>query len=119
MIERLKLDMKKIPNARGKSCSQASILQYLVLLRRLFNIAIKWGLYDGNNPMSRVTLPRVNNNVTNVLDALNKNSDCEVANLIKLLLFTGMRRGEAFKLAWNDVDLKRGWIRLRSAEAGK
>jgi integrase len=34
-------------------------------------------------------------------------------------LYTGMRRGEMFKLEWSDLDFERGFIRLRDPKGGK
>jgi integrase len=39
--------------------------------------------------------------------------------MLKLALFTGMRRGEIFKLQWDDVDFRRGHITIRNPKGGK
>ena len=35
-----------------------------------------------------------------------------------LALFTGMRRGEMFKLKWNDIDFQRGFIFIKNPKGG-
>ena len=44
--------------------------------------------------------------------------DVQVANLVRLALFTGMRRGELFRLKWEDIDFQRGFIKLRDPKSG-
>jgi integrase len=48
-------------------------------------------------------------------------ADCnqDAAALMRLALFTGMRRGELFKLKWEDVDFHRGFISIRNPKGGK
>jgi integrase len=48
-------------------------------------------------------------------------ADCnqEAAALMKLALCTGMRRGELFKLKWDDINFHRGFILIRSPKGGK
>jgi len=36
-----------------------------------------------------------------------------------MALFTGMRRGELFKLQWPDIDFERGFIHLRGPKGGR
>jgi integrase len=38
---------------------------------------------------------------------------------MKLALYTGMRRGELFKLRWDDVDFEKGFIFIRSPKGKK
>lgn len=39
--------------------------------------------------------------------------------MMRLALFTGMRRGEMFSLKWNDVDFERGFIHIRDPKGGQ
>ena len=38
---------------------------------------------------------------------------------MKMALFTGMRRGELFRLQWQDVDFDRGFIHIRDPKGGQ
>jgi integrase len=127
-VERMKLELKKGTSKQGKPYSQATIKHQLVLLKRLFNLAHRWGLYTGESPMNRVEVPKLDNGRTEFM------RDDEVSRLLKTLdtwpcmvsvafvkftLLTGMRRGELFKLTWDDVDFERGMVTLREPKGGK
>lgn len=43
----------------------------------------------------------------------------ESATFVKFAMFTGLRRGELFKLTWDDVDFDRGMVTLRDPKGGK
>jgi len=51
--------------------------------------------------------------------AMDADPNQEAAALMQLALFTGMRRGELFKLKWADVDFHRGFISIRSPKGGR
>jgi integrase len=127
-VERMKLDLKKSVNKNGKPYSRATIKHQIVLLKRLYSLAKRWGLYEGANPMDRVEVPKLDNHKTEFL------SDDEVSRLlqtletwpcrgsaafVKFTLLTGMRRGELFKLTWDDIDFERGMVTLREPKGGK
>ena len=38
---------------------------------------------------------------------------------MRMALFTGMRRGELFKLQWQDIDFDRGFIHILGPKGGK
>ncbi|MGA2935725.1 MAG: site-specific integrase [Syntrophobacteraceae bacterium] len=127
-IERMKLELKKAVNKNGKPFTPATIKHQIVLLRRLFNLAAKWRLYNGPNPVASVELPKLDNMKTeylsddeierlrNVLDSW----PCQcTASLIKFALLTGLRRGELFRLEWMDVDFEHRLITLRAPKGGK
>jgi len=53
-----------------------------------------------------------------LLTAIDNSEDIEAANIMRLALYTGMRRGEMFKLKWNDIDFQRGFIAIRNPKGG-
>jgi integrase len=127
-IERMKTELKKSVSKLGKPFAPATIKYQLVILRRLYNLARKWDLYSGKNPIDSVTMPRLDNQITEfladnelrrLLDTLDKWPFKESAALVKFALFTGLRRGEIFKLSWDDVDYERGIITLKDPKSGK
>lgn len=127
-LEKLKLDLKKTVNSRGKPYAAATIKHVMVIVRRLYNLARKWGLYSGKSPLESVSLPRLDNQKTEflkeeelarLLDILQTWPCRESAAFVKFALFTGLRRGEMFKLTWEDVDFERGLITLRYPKGGR
>jgi integrase len=127
-IERMKLELKKATNKNGKPFTPATIKHQIVLLQHLFNLAIKWRIYTGANPVSSVELPKLDNMKTeflsdeeigrlrNVLDSW----PCQItASLIKFAMLTGLRRGELFRLEWPDVNFEHKLITLRTPKGGK
>ncbi len=127
-IQRLVIDMKKTKTKRGAPYSVKSIRNTTELISRLYNFAKRQSLYDGDNPVEKATLPKVNNEVvrylteqqiTELLFFLDSYHNKEVANIVKFLLFTGTRRGEAFKLKWSDIDFERNIMRLKDPKGGR
>ena len=75
-----------------------------------------------------IELPKVNNirtedlnpeQLENLLMVLDQEKDIHAAAMIKLALYTGMRRGEMFRLKWQDLDFQRGFIKLVDPKGGK
>ena len=127
-IEKFKRSFKGKLNLRGRAYEPATIKHQLVLLRRLFNVGIKWGLFNSVNPVSRVAMPKVDNEVVRFLDQdqfaeLQRVLDLwpvkQSVNIIRFLMYTGCRRGEAFSLTWPDVDLDRGMITFVKPKGGR
>jgi integrase len=120
-VERMKSELKKGLSARSEPYAPATIKHQVVLLRRLFNLAVKWGLYDGKNPVHGVHMPHVDNQKTEYLSAeelarlhqvLDNWPFDDSAAFVKFALYTGLRRGELFKLTWEAIDFERGLLRL-------
>jgi len=57
--------------------------------------------------------------LSNLLSAMDQEWDTHAVNFMRMALFTGMRRGELFKLQWQDIDFDRGFIHIRGPKGGK
>ena len=121
------IELKKTLTKYKRPYSPKSIKNIIDLLGVLFNYAKNIGLYSGENPCERVKRPRVNNiiiniipieKIKNLLQTLNTYEDQIIANILRFLLFTGIRRGEAFKLKWSDIDFKDARMLLRDPKGG-
>jgi integrase len=85
------------------------------VLRRAFNLAIRWKWRD-DNPASGVRRnPEEKRNrylnkveIAALARALNEHSEPMSANAIKLLMLTGARRGEVLGATWEMFDLENG-----------
>jgi integrase len=127
-VEKMKSELRKEKSDRKKPFAKATIKHQLVLLKRLYNVARKWTLYDGSNPLDSVDFPKLDNQkteflnqdeVTRLLKVLDEWPIRESAAFIKFALLTGFRRGELFKLTWDNVNLKSGAVTLREPKGGK
>ncbi len=86
----------------------------LVLIKRVYNWAIKRELYYGPNPATKIEPPKINNQVTECLTEAELNSLLKVleewrnriaALVVKFALYTGVRLDEVIGLEWEHVDL--------------
>jgi integrase len=118
-VDRLRLKMLKTHQA-------GTVKNTLELLRRLINFGVKKHLCAG--PGFTIEMPKVNNLKTEdlsqeqlaaLLEAIDRDPNMQAANFMKMALFTGMRRGELFKLRWEDVDFERNFLHLRDTKGGQ
>ncbi|ABW66446.1 integrase family protein [Desulfosudis oleivorans Hxd3] len=127
-IERLLSGLRKGTSKRGKPYAAATIKHQIVLLTRMFNVAARWGKYTGPNPCKLIAKPRLNNQktgfltddeLTRLLDVLEQWPDRMSAGFIAFLLHTGLRRGELFRLTWQDVNMDRQTLTVRDPKGGR
>lgn len=85
------------------------------VLRRAFNLAIRWGWCTHNpargveqNPETRRHRYLDKSEITALLAALDQHPEPISANAIRLLLLTGARRGEVLSATWDMFDLENG-----------
>ena len=101
--------------------SPATKKHVLVLIKRVYNWAIKRGLYHGQNPAAKIEPPKINNEMTGCLTAaelskllgtLDSWQNRLAALVVRFALYTGLRLEEVIGLLWKDVDLTKGFIAL-------
>ncbi len=122
-----KTDLDKIiSHLRNLGRSPKTISNTLELLRRIIN----FGVANDLCPPAKVkiTLPKVNNEKTEYLteeqtrklfEVLETWPYQDVARIVKLAFFTGMRRGEILKLEDRDLDFDQNLIHLRNPKGGR
>ena len=119
------LDLDRARIKLLKKLKPQTVKHILALIRRLINFGINKQLCEG--PGFAITMPRVDNQKTedltsdqlqSLLKALEKTKNIQVANLMRMALYTGMRRGELFGLKWVDIDFDRGFILIRHPKGG-
>jgi len=118
-------DVDKLRVKLLKHKKPATVRNILELLRRIINFGQNKKLID---PISFIIeMPRVNNlktedltqqQLVRLINVLNTYPDIQVANIMKLALYTGMRRGEIFRLKWDDIDFEHGFIYIRNPKGG-
>ena len=117
-VDRLRIGLQK----KGKLTTAARILE---LLRRSINFGVKRGLVS---PIFfKIEIPKLNNQTTEdlspiqlgkLLKVLDSDKDQTAANVMRLAIYSGMRRSEIFKLRWDDIDFQRGFIILQDPKGG-
>lgn len=118
-------DINRLRSQLLKTKSPQTVRHILGLVSRLHHFSRKNNLARGLG--FAIDLPEVANTKTEVLASQEitallraiDSSEHKIAGaLMKTALYTGMRRGEMFRLRWEDVDLANGFINIRG-RAGK
>ena len=108
------------PVGNDKGLSAKTILHHHRLISVILQTAVEWQVLF-SNPCDRVKPPRVEHKEARYLDeeqaarlmeAL-ESADIQNRTMIKLLLYTGMRRGELCGLTWEDIDFEKSVIHIR------
>ena len=119
------LDIDRLRIGLAKKRKPQTVKHVLALMKRIINFGANKGLCPGLS--FKIELPKVHNKKTEdlnpeqlsaLLDAIEQDPNVQAANLMKMALYTGMRRGELFKLQWQDVDFDRGFIHIRDPKGG-
>ena len=95
----------------------------IAVLSKMFALAIRWGMRD-DNPCKGIEKNREHSRrrylkgdeLQALTKALAAHPDRQSANIIRLLLLTGARRGEVLSMRWADLDLAAGlWSKPASS----
>lgn len=103
---------------RDKGCAASTIRQTYTILRSVLDTAVRDGLV-ATNPAAKIQrpgVPRVESRALSPAEVgklLEAAKDSRYLPILRLLVATGMRRGEALALRWPDVDLTGGSLRVR------
>jgi integrase len=123
--ELVPLDVDRLRVKMLKARKPATVRNALELLRRVVNYGVRKQLCPGLS--FTIQMPAVHNERTEdltpdelakLLEVLDEEPNTQVAHLMKMALFTGMRRGELFKLRWQDIDLEKGFIHIENPKGG-
>ena len=108
---------------RLEQAAPATINKELQLVRHAFNLAAREWEWCRENPMHRVSMEPVRNEVDRWLtldeeDRLMAASSPWLRDVIVFALNTGMRQGEILNLQWQDVDFTRGTLVVMKSKNG-
>ena len=89
------------------------------ILRKMFNLAIRWQIRTDNPAAGFSRFPEMPRDrflsadeIKRLAEVLADHPNRRCANVIRLLLLTGARRGEAMNARWEQFDLENGiWIK--------
>ena len=125
--ELTQLDVERIKrNMLAKDLTPATIDHALRLLRRIVNHGAEHGLCP--RLKFKIRFPKVNNIQTEfltpeeagrLLETLDNWPRQDVARMVKLAMFSGLRRGELFRLEREHLDFHHGLITIAGPKGGK
>jgi integrase len=110
-IDKLHREITKRAPIRANRC--------VSLLSKMFALAIRWGWRMDNpakgierNPEHKRERYLSGDEMARLTAALAEHRDQQAANIIRVLLLTGARRGEVFSMRWADLELEAGvWVK--------
>ena len=103
--------------------SPASVNRELACLRHMFTKAIEWGLIN-HNPAKKVKSLKEKNKRLRFLsieeiERLLDSCCVYLKPIVKMAIFSGMRKSEILNLKWKDVDFQNNLIALTDTKSGK
>jgi len=121
----LPLDIQRVKNNLLKKRSTQTVQHVLELLRRIINFGVNNRLCPGID--FKIEMPMVDNEktedlnseqLTALLEAIGADDHPYAGPMMKMALYTGMRRGELFKQKWENIDFERGFIKIIDPKGG-
>jgi integrase len=123
--EVISLDVDRLRIKLSKRLAPQTVAHVLNLICTVANFGVKKNLCEGI-PF-HIQKPKVHNiktedltadQLNRLLEAIERDSDVQAKNLMKMALYTGMRRGELFKLRWDAIDFEKGFIHIVDPKGG-
>ena len=108
---------------RLEQAAPATINKELQLIRHAYNLAMREWEWCRENPMHRVSMEKVRNDVDRWLtpdeeERLMASSSVWLREIIMFAVHTGMRQGEILNLQWQDVDFARSTLVVMKSKNG-
>jgi integrase len=128
LIAQKREDLLSNLTCKNRPRSPTTIVRYLASLSHAFAIAVKDWEWIQENPVMKISKPKISNSRTRFLNDDEKErllSVCRESEskglypIVILALSSGMRRGEIMNLKWRDIDLARGSILLQTTKNGE
>lgn len=120
------LDIERLKKRDLQGLKPATVRHVLMLLQIIVNYGVNNDLCE---PLKfKLKMPVVSNTkddsltpeqLTRLLHAIEQDTHIHAGSIMKIALFTGMRRGEILKLKWSDIDFNNNTILLREPKGGK
>jgi integrase len=119
-------EIDKLRSALEKKLKPATIVQVLGLLKKIINFGASRNYCQPLN--FKIQMPTVDNQKTEhltqeqlekLLKSIDEDTNQLVAQMMKFVLYTGLRRGELFKLQWDDIDYERNLISIQDPKGKK
>ena len=124
--ELVPLDIDRVRLKLSKNKAPQTVKSVIELLSRIVNFGVTQNYCS---PLHfKFKKPKVSNikiedlapdQLKALLKAIDASQDVQAANLMRLVLYSGIRRGEAFNLKWEDIDFERGFIILKNPKGGR
>jgi integrase len=107
--------------------SPSSVNRHLATLRSMFNLALRWQLFEGRNPAASPGMLRERHRdvyldaaqTQALVRALDADRCPDSAAALALLAVTGARKNEVLRATWDLVDLGRGVLTVPRSKSGK
>jgi integrase len=121
----VQIDVHRLRITLSKTLAPQTVKHLLRLLARIISFGFGKGLCPGLK--FKIEFPKVNNvktedlspeQLSSLMEAISQEYDLQASNFMRMAMFTGMRRGELFKLQWDDIDSDRGFIHIRHDPKG-
>jgi integrase len=105
------LRVEEYQQRRSRKVAPATVNRELALLKHMFNMAERWEMHHGTNPVRRVRFLPENNFRSRTLSEEEERrllsfSSPYLRELILFAINTGLRCGDIFHLQWQEVDLE-------------
>ena len=124
-----KRNVVQLINDQLPTYKPGSINRVIILLRYMFNLAIKWEI-EGvfRNPTAGIPLLKENNQVERFLSAeeakalliaIKASKNPMLQHIVSMLILTGARKREVLDAKWEDFDMERTSWRIPNTKAGK